>query len=168
MKRIRLSLTGIGEVLTEAAEKRLEKGESYQTPTCSNGRTAEFYDDIGIPIPPDLEAKLKQKDKGIELEDTDFEAVTSDVILYEDQIKVMVTDDEFTTIFLSDGLTITVLETSEEIDYYLDFLHRTWFEKIKDSVFMFFRRIKWKIKGTKKVNLEDILSRPENQPDYKQ
>lgn len=149
MKRIRLSLTGIGEVLTEAAEKRLEKGESYQTPTCSNGRTAEFYDDIGIPIPPDLEAKLKQKDKGIELEDTDFEAVTSDVILYEDQIKVMVTDDEFTTIFLSDGLTITVLETAEEIDYYLDFLHRNWFEKSKDSIFMFLRRIKWKIQGKK-------------------
>lgn len=160
MKRIRLSLTGIGEVLTEAAEKKLEKGESYQIPTCSNGKTAEWYEDMAIPIPSDLEAKLKQKDRGVELEDDDYEAVTSDIILYEDQIKVMVTDEDFTTIFLNDGLTITVLETSEEIDYYLDFLHRTWFEKTKDSIYMFFRQIKWKIQGKKKVDLEELLARP--------
>jgi len=168
MKRIRLSLTGIGEVLTEAAEKKLEKGESYQTPTCSNGKTAEFYDDIGIPIPPDLEAKMKQKDKGIELEDDDFEAVTSDILVYEDQIKLIVTEEDFTTIFLNDNLTITVLETSEEIDFYLDFLQRSWFEKVKNSVSMFFRQIKWKLQGKKRAYLDEILSRPENQLDYKQ
>lgn len=166
MKRIRLSLTGIGEVLTEAAEKRLEKGDSYQTPTCSNGKTVEFYEDIGIPIPSELIDKLKKQEKGTELEDEDFEMVTSDILVYEDQIKLLVTDDEFTTIFLNDGLTITVLETTEEIDFYLDFLHRTWFEKLKDSVYLFFRRIKWKIKWHKEVDLDEILSRKENQIDY--
>lgn len=145
MKRVRLSLTGIGEVLKESAEKKLEQEEkSYQTPTCSNGKTAEFYDDIGIPLPQDLVDKLKEQNKNIELEDDDFEMVTSDIVIYESEIKLMVTDDNFTTIFLKDGLTITVLETSEEIDYYIDFMERTWFDKFKDSISLFFRRIKIK------------------------
>jgi len=151
MKRIRLSLTGIAEVVTEAAEKKLEKEDSYQVPTCDNGLTEEQYQDLGIPLPDSLVQKLKKLEYGVELEDEDFEQVTSDIVVYEDQIKVMVTDDEFTTIFLQDGLTITVLETSEEIDFYLDFLTRTWFEKLRDSVSLFFRRIKNKFKKSPKT-----------------
>ena len=63
MKRIKLRLTGVSDVITEAAEKKLEKGETYQVPTCNNGKTAEFYDDIGIPLPPDLVEKLKKQEK---------------------------------------------------------------------------------------------------------
>lgn len=166
MKRIRLSLTGIGEVLTESAEKKLEQGETFKTPTCDNGQTADWYEDMAIPIPPELEKRLKEQNNGVELEDEDFEQVTSDIVVYEDQIKLLVTDDEFTTIFLHDGLTITVLETSEEIDYYIDYMERSQFEKIRDYILSFYRRIKWKLKGQKKVNLNEILSRPENQPDY--
>ncbi len=151
MKRIRLSLTGIGEVLTESAEKKLEQGESFKVPTCDNGQTADWYEDMAIPIPPELEKRLKEQNNGVELEDEDFEQVTSDIVVYEDQIKVMVTDDEFTTIFLQDGLTITVLETSEEIDFYLDFLTRTWWEKLRDSFSLFFRRIKNKFKKSPKT-----------------
>lgn len=163
MKRIRLSLTGIGEVLKESAEKKLENENSI--PRCDAGHTREFYEDLNVPEHK-FPKELLEREKGTELEDEDFEMVTSDILVYEDQIKLLVTDDEFTTIFLNDGLTITVLETTEEIDFYLDFLHRTWFEKIKDSVYLFFRRIKWKINGHKEVDLDEILSRKENQIDY--
>lgn len=163
MKRIRLSLTGIGEVLKESAEKKLENENSI--PRCDAGHTREFYEDLNVPEHK-FPKELLEREKGTELQDDDFEAVTSDILLYEDQIKVMVTDDEFTTIFLNDGLTITVLETVEEIDFYLDFIHRSWVKKIKDSVYFFFRRIKWKLKGYKQVDYQDIINRPENQPDY--
>ncbi len=139
-KRIRLSLTGVGEVLTEAAEKKLEKGDSYQTPTCDNGKTASWYEDMAIPLPDSLLEKLKQQDEGVELEDEDFEVVTSEVVVYEDQIKLILSDSDFTTIFLHGGITITVLETPDEIDSYLSFLERGWFERVKDEVYFFFRR----------------------------
>lgn len=139
MKRIRLSLTGVAEVVTEAAEKKLEKENSV--PRCDAGHTREFYEDLNVPEHK-LPKELLEREKGVELEDEDFEQVTSDIVVYESEIKLMVTDDEFTTIFLQDGLTITVLETSEEIDYYLDYMERNWFEKIRDSVLAFFRRIK--------------------------
>lgn len=115
-------------------------------------------------LPQDLLDKLKEQDKEVEFDDDDYEAVTSEIMLYEDQIKLVVTDDEFTTIFLEDGITITVLETAEEIDYYLDFLHRSLFEKFKNSVSYFFREVKRKLKITERVDLLEILARPENQP----
>src|SRR6187402_1529183 len=98
-KRIRLPLTGVSEVVTEAAEKKLEKEDSYQVPRCDNGLTEEQYISMEVPIPPELEERLKKQDSGIELDDEDFEVITSEVLLWEDQIKVMTSDGEFTTIF---------------------------------------------------------------------
>ncbi len=167
MKRIRLSLTGVAEVVTEAAEKKLGKDNSV--PRCDSGHTREFYEDLNIPedrIPKELIEREKSQDQEIELDDEDFEMVTSDVLLWEDQIKVMVTDAEFTTIFLQDGITIQVLETVEEIDYFLDYLQRNQFEKIRDYVLFLFRRIKWKLKGYKKPNYQEIINRAENQLNY--
>lgn len=167
MKRIRLSLTGVAEVVTEAAEKKLGKDNSV--PRCDSGHTREFYEDLNIPedrIPKELIEREKSQDQEVELDDEDFETVTSDIIVYADQIKLMVTDADFTTLFLHDGITLQVLETSEEIDYYLDYMERNQFEKIRDSIQAFFRRIKWKLKGYKKVDYKEILARPENQPDY--
>lgn len=141
MNRKRILLTGIGSQLTESAEKKLDEKESYKTPTCSNGKTSEWYEDIGIPIPKDLEQKLKEQDQGVELDDEDYEEVHSEVMVYLDQIKLMVEDDEVTTIFLEGDLRITVLETVEEIDFYLDFIERSEFAKLKDLLSMFFAKI---------------------------
>jgi hypothetical protein len=141
MRRKRILLTGVGEQLTESAEKKLEQKESYQTPTCSNGKTSQWYEDIGIPIPPDLVQKLKEQDQGIELEDEDYEEVHSEIMVYIDQIKFIVSDDEATTIFLKDDLRITVLETVEDIDFFLDYLERSEITKLKDLFSMFFAKI---------------------------
>ena len=132
--RIRLSLTGVGEVLKKEAEERLDEDDVYQIPTCSAGNTQEFYEDVGIPLPQDLVDKLKKKDNGVEFGDEDYEEVYSDVVVYEDEIRLIVTSENFTTIFLRDGLTITVQETAEEIDLYLDLLEMTWFDKLKQYI----------------------------------
>lgn len=144
MKKIKLSLTGVGSILTEAAEKKLETQEDYQVPKCNNGYTVEFYDDLGVDIPAELEEKLKQQDKGIELEDQDFQEVYSDVSVYEEDILLMVSDEDLTTIFLRNSdIRLTVLETVEEIDDYISYLslnsfHRWWLG-FKISFLNFFR-----------------------------
>ena len=144
MKIIKLRLTGVSDVITEAAEKKLEKEESYQVPTCSNGKTAEFYDDIGIPLPPDLVDKLKKQDKGVELSSEDFEEEYSDISIYDDEILFKVTDSEGTILFIKGGYTLTVLETVNEIDEYIDYMSLSSFEKwwigLKITVSNLFRR----------------------------
>jgi len=132
-KRIRLRLTGIGETLTETAEKRLEASEdNILLPTCDNGRTMEDYETLGFPqdkIPKELIQRQKDYELGIELKDEDYEEVYSDVSIYEDEIIFKVTDEDKTTLFVKGGYTINVLETCEEIDYIVDFLRLNWFER---------------------------------------
>lgn len=140
MKRIKLHLTGVSSVITEAAEKRLETSDNYQIPTCDNGKNAEFYDSIGIPLPDSLVKKIKQQEKGVELKDEDFEEQYSNISLYEDEIVFKVTDSEGTTIFVKGGYTLEVLETVDEIDEYIDFESRNWMDKIRDYFLFFFRR----------------------------
>lgn len=140
MKRIKLHLTGIAEVITEAAEKKLEKADDYQVPTCKNGLTEEQYIDLGVKLPEDLVKKLKNQDKGIELNSEDFEEEYSDISIYDDEILFKVTDSDGTVLFVKGGYTLQVLETVDDIDSYIDYMSRNWLEKIRDYVLFFFRR----------------------------
>ena len=148
MKRQRLLLTGLGAVLTEEAKKKLEEVEE-------DSLSAEQRENLGLPA-------LKEQE--VALEDEDYEDVYSEVMVYVDQIQLMSGDVDATVIFLKDGITVTVTESVDEIYSYIDYLERGWFERQKDYIFRFWWRIKMKLKGQKKVNLEEILSRP----DYKQ
>ena len=152
MKRQRLLLTGLGAVLTEEAKKKLEDIEE-------DSLSAEQRENLGLPA-------LKEQE--VALEDEDYEDVYSEVMVYVDQIQLMSGDVDATVIFLKDGITVTVTETVEEIYNYIDYLERGWFERQKDSLNRFWWRLKMRIKGEKKVSLDEILSRKENQPDYKQ
>lgn len=145
MRRHRLSLTGVGSQLTENAEKKIEESEEYQIPRCSNGLTEEQYLDLNINLPEDLIKKIKNQERGVELKDEDYEETTSEIVVFTDQIKLITTDNDFTTIFLKDNLTITVTETADEIDFYLELLERSWFTKQKDMFSMVFSKI-FKIK----------------------
>ena len=152
MKRQRLLLTGLGVVLTEEAKKKLEDIEE-------DSLSAEQRENLGLPA-------LKEQE--VALEDEDYEDVYSEVMVYVDQIQLMSGDVDATVIFLKDGITVTVTETVEEIYNYIDYLERGWLERQKDSLNRFWWRLKMRLRGEKKVDLDEILSRPENQPDYKQ
>lgn len=152
MKRQKLLLTGLGAVLTEEAKKKLEEVEE-------DSLSAEQRENLGLPA-------LKEQE--VALEDEDYEDVYSEVMVYVDQIQLMSGDVDATIIFLKDGITVTVTESVDEIYSYIDYLERGWFERQKDSLNRFWWRLKMRIKGEKKVSLEEILSRKENQPDYKQ
>ena len=119
MKRIRLKLTGIGEVLTKEAQEKLESVEDvsvFEDLTCEAGRTRQQYEDLGMKIPKDSLEKERNFDKGIMLDDEDFENLEYPVRIYEDEIVGYVSPDNETTIFTKTGLTFTVKETVEEID----------------------------------------------------
>jgi hypothetical protein len=152
MKRQKLLLTGLGAVLTEEAKKKLEEVEE-------DSLSAEQRESLGLPA-------LKEQE--VALEDEDYEDVYSEVLVYVDQIQLMSGDVDATIIFLKDGITVTVTESVDEIYSYIDYLERGWFKRQKDSLNRFWWRLKMRIKGEKKVDLEEILSQPENQPDYKQ
>ena len=146
MKRQRLLLTGLGAVLTEEAKKKLEDIEE-------DSLSAEQRENLGLPA-------LKEQEVALE----DYEDVYSEVMVYVDQIQLMSGDVDATVIFLKDGITVTVTETVEEIYNYIDYLERGWLERQKNSVFRFWWQLKPRVRGEKKVNLEETLS----QPDYKQ
>jgi hypothetical protein len=124
MKRIRLKLTGLGEVLTKDAQEKLDSmDDGILEPTCEDGRTVQEYIDLGFPqdkIPKDLLEKQKAFDEGIELEDEDYEILEDPVRLYEDEIVGYVRSEDITMIFTKTGLTFSVKETVEEIDELID------------------------------------------------
>jgi len=143
MKRKRLFLTGFGEILKESAEKRLENQENA-VPRCDAGHTREFYEDLNVGEDR-IPQELKDREKAFEVEDEDFEEIYTEIMVYLDDIKLAVTDRGLTTVFLNDDLTITVTETVDEIDSYIDYLEMTRFDHIKADFNYFIRRIKIKL-----------------------
>ena len=133
--RLRLCLTGVGEKLTDEAEKKLDDSEdNILEPVCDAGRTVEDYVNMGFPqdkIPKELIKRQKDFELGIELGDEDYVEVLSEVIVYEDEITNITQDVETETslIFLKNLLTIRVLETPFEIDSIINYLRMSWFER---------------------------------------
>lgn len=139
-KRIRLNLTGVGSVIVDQ-----EKETTKIIPRCDNGLTIEQYEDLNIPYDK-IPQELKDRKKVFDDEELETEEVYSDIIIFYDQIKLVIQDDEgYTTIFLEDGLMVEVLETALEIDNYMDYIQMNWFEKLKLSFLSFWRKIKWRM-----------------------
>ena len=144
MKRKTIFLTGVGSVLTKEAEDKLFKESENAIPRCDSGLSREQYQDLGIPEDK-IPQSLKDKERALEFgeEELETEEVFSTVVIPIDQMKLWIQDDgedTYTTVFLEGGMTVTVLEDAVEIDNYIDFVNRNWFEKVKDSVLFFFRQ----------------------------
>ena len=143
--RLRLHLTGVGSVIVDR-----EKEVTSTIPRCDNGLTMEQYEDLNIPynkIPQELKDRKKAQDD----EELEVEEVYSDIVIFYDQIKLIVEDDEgYTVIFLEDGLTVEVLETALEIDSYIDYIQMSWLEKQGQYLLAFWRKIKWNMSKEKK------------------
>lgn len=136
MRKTKLHLIGIGKDLKESVKKKLENSDGI--PRCDSGLTREQYEDLNIPEDK-IPQELKDREKEVELDDEeDFEEIYSLVSIYAEDILLMVTDDLETTIFLRDSdLTISVVETADEIDAYIEYLNLSWFERLKISVSKF-------------------------------
>lgn len=121
-----LKLTGVGEVLKE------EVKEQDGVPRCDNGKTREFYEDLGVPeerIPQEL--KEREQDINIFDDDDSYEEVYSKVGVYYKDILLMIKGDKTTTIFIRNSdLTLSVKETIEDIET----LSLNWFGRLKIKI----------------------------------
>jgi hypothetical protein len=158
MKRKRLFLTGVGDIIIEMNKN------SDGVPKCNSGHTREFYENLGL-SEDKIPQEIKDKEKEGENIKIKTEEVFSDIIIYEDDIKLIVEEDDgYTTIFLKGGMLVTVVESAFDIDNYIEMLTMGWFETEWMLLKEKFRRIKNRIMGKKEVDLQEIMSRPENNP----
>ena len=180
----RLYLTAVITVPSEEGQKRIDEALEKQNFSMiqevfkdEHGHTREFYEDISAKLPHgfvEAEKEFYSKNPSSEIDENGYMSLNPEEIDYAflDFILplrefVSATDTlEFGSLVKEqDGTTTHVQETAEEINFYIDYLNRSKWQIFKDDFSSFFRRIKYKLQNKKKVNLEELLSRPENQPE---
>lgn len=148
----RLFLTAIKRVLNEDAQKRLDAfdDEDYdEEPRDEHGRTAEFYTDLNLPIPESLKNKQSDFIK-FDLE-KDYDTYEIDVIVNMNDFVMVVDDEEFgSTVYLSNGNNIQILEDSADINAQIWWNTRSRWQRFKDWVEGIYNIIKKKISTTNK------------------
>ena len=184
----RLYLTAVITVPSEEGQKRIDEALEKQNLSMiqetvyrdENGKSREDWEDILSGKVPngfaEAEKEFYSANQSSEISEDGYMALTPEEIDYAflDFVLplrefVSVTDTlEFGSLVKEQDGTIThVQETAEEINYYIEYLNRSKWQVFKDNINSLFRRIKYKLKGIKKVDLEELLSKPENQPEYK-
>lgn len=118
MKRNRLQLIGLGEVLKKEIQEIVdnERDLFFEDLTCENGRSREDYENLGIKIPKDLIEKEKAFDKEEDFDDDDYEFVEYPCTIFEDEIVGFVENEKQTTIYLRNGLAFKVKNSVFEIN----------------------------------------------------
>jgi len=153
-------LTEVVTVLSEKGEKRLNSVNNKGQAKDENGYTAEWFRDMGIRPPKHLEEQENiddSNDEYIELKEGEFTYQFVEIIVDLQKIyKVTNVDDFGSIIELDNGEAVRIEETVEDVFFIIAYAQRGWFEKLKDSVSIFFRRIKCKLQGKKKVDLDEI------------
>ena len=123
MTRKTITLVGVGSVLTKEAEEKLFN-EEFEEPTCSNGHTREFYQDLGVREEDMPESLLENERRLDEEEDLETEEVFSKAVIFTDEIafylEFKVEEEgketkDYTKIFMKNNMIITVAETIEQV-----------------------------------------------------
>lgn len=133
-----LRLTALQKDLTvEAVEKirQYKDSEDEDDIVDSNGKTREYYENIGIPVSPEILDREKNI-KSLDLdEDTDYEWTAAEAIVDLKQFKFAVDveedPDDGSVVYLKEGLSIQVAESSEEIYGQITYLNRSLWEKFQ-------------------------------------
>lgn len=156
MKIKTLLLNALVTIPNEQGEEKIQKAYDKDEPQID-------YESLGILRP---KGEVERDSEGnIILDEEDFEEATVPVFIPINNIASYVATLEGTTrVYTKSNVAYDVVEDVFEIDSYLEYEQMSWLDK-KFSVFQsFLRRIKYKIKGKKQVNLQEILEKPE----YKQ
>lgn len=132
-----LYLTGFKRVLNEAAQKRLddfEDSDEYEQPKDEYGRTAEFYLDQNISIPPELKENKSSDLLKFDLE-KDYDEYEIEVVVNLDQFVMCVDDEEEgCTIYLNSGHNVFVLEQAIDVTTQIWGHSRSNWEKFKEYI----------------------------------
>lgn len=140
--------TEVITILNEVGEKKLKKATSTSQPKDENGFTAEWYEDMGLPIPDSLVDDRPEIDEEgfMKLEEGEFTYDFQNRFIDMKGFSGAVEADEFGTVIeFYDGRSYWIEEDLFEVYTRIYLSQMNWFEKIKESVFNFFREIKNKL-----------------------
>jgi hypothetical protein len=144
----------------EAGEEKIQKASNRDEHNID-------YNSLGI-RPPKGEIE-RDEDGNVILDDEDFETIPLPLSIPVKNLGSWVALlDGGTRVYTTSNVAYDVIEEVWDIDAYMEMISMSWWEKQKILFQSFFRRIKNKIRGVKEVDLNELLARPENQPDYKQ
>lgn len=152
-----LYLTSVLAIPNELGEQKIKEA------TDDDGGHID-YESLGIRAPKGK--PTVDEDGNIRLLEHEVEYTGVGCILNLDEFSSCVNNEKLgSVVYTKDGGELWVFQDVEEISDYIEYISLSSFERwwigFKIFVSNLFRR-------KLKVNLEEILSRPENQPDYKQ
>lgn len=128
-------LTGLRKELNEVAQKRLDdwEGESYEEAVDSDGRSREYFENLGIKVPKEITDKEKNLDDDITFTDEDYDEFEVDVVINIEDFSMSIdTTEDTATIYLKNGMFVNTLENSSEINGQIWWITRTPWEKIQN------------------------------------
>jgi len=164
-----LYLTSVIIVPSQAGEEKIERALNKKTGEKRDdyNRNAEWYQDMNLPVPDHLleEDSDMDSDGNIFLREEEMEWDFMDCIINLKNFQTAIDNQQIgCVVYTQQGDEIHVSETVEEVFSYINYLTRPWNERVVD----FIKNKWWRIRyfWRKKVDYKEILSRPENQPDY--
>lgn len=163
-----LHLSVITKVPNEEGEKLIEKAVTRLKPKKDEeGLSRRWFEEQGLRVPKHLEEDdIEMDDNGtITLQEEHMQTIIIEASVPLKNVDIYVESvDEGSILYTKSGQYYNVAEEVWEIDNYIEMLNMGWWEKEWIILKEKFRRLKNKITGKKEVDLEEILNRPENNP----
>jgi len=133
-KPIFLSLTSVLPTPTKKGQNKIAKASQGGSLTDAEGRNAEWFETMNLPIPDELKDTNVQNGVVIlEKDEIEFKFLECGVELSE--ISCYVDNEEMgCVIYCKDGSELWVDETADEIFWYIKYLTRGRWERFTDNV----------------------------------
>jgi hypothetical protein len=123
MKKLQLTL--FSKVPNEKGIAKINKANSSKPITDEHGHDAEWYRDLNLPVPKELEEDgLVDGDGYINLEEDDLDVTMSLLLINLDDFSSAVDDEEYTHVYTKSGVKFDVHETVFEINEQIDELNK--------------------------------------------
>jgi len=147
----KLYLTSVKRILNDAAQKRLDEFEAqddYNSPKDDYGRDYGWYMEAGIPVPKELEDQSKDY---IDFKDEDYDEFEADAIIRQSDFLMAIDDIEYgSTVYLLNGITVSVFEDAETINMQIWYNDLKWYERLKLKIEELINKLKWNKKSKTK------------------
>lgn len=132
-----LYLTEVSTVLNEAGLEKfnnsLEANSSVGALKRDDyGRTAQSYEDMNLPVPKELQGDTEElSDDFVRVNPEDIEYDFNDCVINLSDFMVAIDHEDIgSTVFTRNDFQIHVEETSEEINFLIQYLQQTPFERL--------------------------------------
>lgn len=163
-----LHLTGITTAPNAKGTEKIAKANGKKTGEDAGTLSREWFIENNLKPPMDSEDEVERDEWGqiiLDPEDVDEVGIAVSIPL-KYYAGAEASTDGTSIIYTSYSYQFSVFESIEEIDDYVEYLTSPWHIRAWASIKVDWYHFKRRLRGIKKVSLEEILSRPENQPDY--